>query len=190
MPPGSRLLGLMQEPRGKTQGSVRRQRPPSGSSPMATTYSNSGGRNNGGDGGSGGDGDIKRRVPAGVAPEGRSAEGLGGGSIVAPSASASSSESPSAVKRSGGVGGGTSSAEGGGAAARGTRRWGYRRGPREQLRRNLFGRFAPIFFYPLAQVCVCVFSAPLLMLLLSLCMHFFVLFSTFIVRPGGGGLGR
>ena len=33
-----------------------------------------------------------------------------------------------------------------------TRRWGYRRGPREQLRRNLFGRFAPVFFYPLAQV--------------------------------------
>lgn len=34
-----------------------------------------------------------------------------------------------------------------------TRRWGYRRGPREQLRRNLFGRLAPVFFYPLAQVC-------------------------------------
>lgn len=33
-----------------------------------------------------------------------------------------------------------------------TRRWGYRRGPREQLRRNLFGRLAPVFFYPLAQV--------------------------------------
>lgn len=33
-----------------------------------------------------------------------------------------------------------------------TRRWGYRRGPREQLRRNLFGRFAPVFFYPLVQV--------------------------------------
>lgn len=33
-----------------------------------------------------------------------------------------------------------------------TRRWGYRRGPREKLRRNLFGRFAPVFFYPLAQV--------------------------------------
>lgn len=33
-----------------------------------------------------------------------------------------------------------------------TRRWGYRRGPREELRRNLFGRFAPVFFYPLAQV--------------------------------------
>ncbi|CAM9938777.1 unnamed protein product [Pylaiella littoralis] len=32
-----------------------------------------------------------------------------------------------------------------------TRRWGYRRGPREQLRRNLFGRLAPVFFYPLAQ---------------------------------------
>ena len=146
LPPGSRLLGLMQEPRGKTQGSVRRQRPPSGSSPGID-----GGRSNGGDG------DVKRGVPAGVAAEGRSAEGFGGGSIVAPSASASSSESPSAVKRRGGVGGGTSSAEGEGAAARGTRRWGYRRGPREQLRRNLFGRFAPIFFYPLAQVCV--FSA-------------------------------
>lgn len=39
-----------------------------------------------------------------------------------------------------------------GTAGGATRRWGYRRGPREQLRRNLFGRFAPVFFYPLAQV--------------------------------------
>lgn len=38
-----------------------------------------------------------------------------------------------------------------------TRRWGYRRGPREQLRRNLFGRYAPMFFYPLAQVCLCLY---------------------------------
>lgn len=40
-----------------------------------------------------------------------------------------------------------------------TRRWGYRRGPREQLRRNLFGRFAPVFFYPLAQVSAVFFSS-------------------------------
>lgn len=38
-----------------------------------------------------------------------------------------------------------------------TKRWGYRRGPREQLRRNLFGRYAPMFFYPLAQVCSCLY---------------------------------
>ncbi|CAM9748608.1 unnamed protein product [Ascophyllum nodosum] len=32
-----------------------------------------------------------------------------------------------------------------------TRRWGYRRGPREEPRRNLFGKVAPVFFYPLVQ---------------------------------------
>ncbi|CAN0453121.1 unnamed protein product [Ectocarpus sp. 12 AP-2014] len=55
-----------------------------------------------------------------------------------------------------GAGGGSSrAANGEGVASVGgtTRRWGYRRGPREQLRRNLFGRLAPVFFYPLAQVC-------------------------------------
>lgn len=55
-----------------------------------------------------------------------------------------------------GTGGGSSrAAKGEGVASVGgtTRRWGYRRGPREQLRRNLFGRLAPVFFYPLAQVC-------------------------------------
>ncbi|CAM9213453.1 unnamed protein product, partial [Ectocarpus sp. 12 AP-2014] len=53
-----------------------------------------------------------------------------------------------------GAGGGSSrAARGEGVASVGgtTRRWGYRRGPREQLRRNLFGRLAPVFFYPLAQ---------------------------------------
>ncbi|CAM9623584.1 unnamed protein product [Ectocarpus sp. 8 AP-2014] len=55
--------------------------------------------------------------------------------------------------REGTSGGSSRAAKGEGVASVGgtTRRWGYRRGPREQLRRNLFGRLAPVFFYPLAQ---------------------------------------
>lgn len=59
-------------------------------------------------------------------------------------AAATSESGAAAVKRSRRVGGMSAGGT--------TRRWGYRRGPREPLRRNLFGRYAPVFFYPLAQV--------------------------------------
>lgn len=63
------------------------------------------------------------------------------------------------ARAAGGRGQGTGDEEGGGVGivSEKTKRWGYRRGPREQLRRNLFGRYAPMFFYPLAQVCSCLY---------------------------------
>lgn len=57
--------------------------------------------------------------------------------------------------KSGGRGEGKGEGQAAGFQQSRTRRWGYRRGPRETLRRNLFGRFAPVFFYPLAQVLYC-----------------------------------
>lgn len=68
-------------------------------------------------------------------------------------ASTDIAKSPTSVSDGGAAAGNGSRRGVGGVSAGGTtRRWGYRRGPREQLRRNLFGRFAPVFFYPLAQV--------------------------------------
>lgn len=93
-------------------------------------------------------------------------------------------DAQSGGRNTGGVGGGgDGSTEG--RATRGTRRWGYRRGPREQLRRNLFGRFAPVFFYPLAQVCVpirCCCCCPC-----EVSLHFFVLVLR-MDRVGWGGM--
>eukprot|EP00904_Undaria_pinnatifida_P012756 jgi/Undpi1/8610/HiC_scaffold_25.g11075.m1 len=113
LPPGSRLSSLMQEPRGMTQGSVRRKQPQPGST--ITT-----------------------------APAPAAASATGGENDV------TNGDAQSGGRNTGGVGGGGDGSPEG-RATRGTRRWGYRRGPREQLRRNLFGRFAPVFFYPLAQ---------------------------------------
>lgn len=130
---------LMQEARGKTpQGSVRRQQhqklEPASTPGIAATaaaattsrrFSNSPGNS---------DTDSLAAAAGSSEPE-------SDGVAVPPEASP-----PSA----GAVG--DSKTHGGGAVGGTTRRWGYRRGPREKLRRNLFGRLAPVFFYPLAQV--------------------------------------
>lgn len=115
----------MNEPRGKTQGSVRRQKEQQHLLPSVVRAS------------------VVDKKPDDVDDEGAAAGEIPGKEVLASSCRPGENDSVAASGK------GTSGAE---SVVSRTRRWGYRRGPREELRRNLFGRFAPVFFYPLAQV--------------------------------------
>ncbi|CAM9509070.1 unnamed protein product [Scytosiphon promiscuus] len=83
---------------------------------------------------------LPESAVAGTSTAGRSGESPDGGVVAAATQQREGSNSGSSRREKGVL-----------SVAGTTRRWGYRRGPREQLRRNLFGRLAPVFFYPLAQ---------------------------------------
>lgn len=85
-------------------------------------------------------GSVKRRLLRGRSSAGSDPKGHGEGSSGDRAANGTMTVSGATPSRDGSI------------TETRTRRWGYRRGPRERPRRNLFGRFAPQFFYPLAQV--------------------------------------